>query len=68
MRGSDQDMKITFLGTGIMGAPMARHLAQAGHEVTVWNRTAEQGGGRWPSTARAWPTTPRRPSAARRSW
>lgn len=35
-------MKITFLGTGIMGAPMARHLAQAGHGVTVWNRTIEK--------------------------
>jgi 3-hydroxyisobutyrate dehydrogenase len=35
-------MKISFLGTGIMGAPMARHLAQAGHDVTVWNRTAEK--------------------------
>jgi 3-hydroxyisobutyrate dehydrogenase len=35
-------MRITFLGTGIMGAPMARRLAQAGHEVTVWNRTAEK--------------------------
>jgi 3-hydroxyisobutyrate dehydrogenase len=35
-------MKITFLGTGIMGAPMARHLARAGHDVTVWNRTAEK--------------------------
>jgi 3-hydroxyisobutyrate dehydrogenase len=35
-------MKISFLGTGIMGAPMARHLAQAGHDVTVWNRSAEK--------------------------
>lgn len=35
-------MRITFLGTGIMGAPMARHLAQAGHDVTVWNRTTEK--------------------------
>jgi 3-hydroxyisobutyrate dehydrogenase len=35
-------MRITFLGTGIMGAPMARHLAAAGHDVTVWNRTAEK--------------------------
>jgi 3-hydroxyisobutyrate dehydrogenase len=35
-------MRITFLGTGIMGAPMARHLAEAGHEVTAWNRTAEK--------------------------
>ena len=30
-------MKITLLGTGLMGAPMARHLADT-HEVTVWNR------------------------------
>jgi 3-hydroxyisobutyrate dehydrogenase len=35
-------MNITFLGTGIMGAPMARHLVDAGHDVTVWNRTAEK--------------------------
>ncbi len=35
-------MRITFLGTGIMGAPMARHLAEAGHEVTVFNRTIEK--------------------------
>src|SRR3954466_10473733 len=32
-------MNVAFLGTGIMGAPMARNLAAAGHEVTVWNRT-----------------------------
>jgi 3-hydroxyisobutyrate dehydrogenase len=32
--------KIAFLGLGVMGAPMARHLAAAGHEVTVYNRTA----------------------------
>lgn len=30
---------ITFLGMGIMGAPMARHLLKAGHDVTVYNRT-----------------------------
>jgi len=32
-------MRIAVLGAGIMGAPMARNLASAGHEVTVWNRT-----------------------------
>ncbi len=32
-------MKITFLGLGSMGTPMARHLIKAGHDVTVWNRT-----------------------------
>jgi len=38
--------KITFLGLGVMGAPIARHLAKAGHEVTVYNRT--------PAKADAW--------------
>jgi 3-hydroxyisobutyrate dehydrogenase-like beta-hydroxyacid dehydrogenase len=31
---------IAFLGLGVMGAPMARHVARAGHQVTVFNRTA----------------------------
>jgi 3-hydroxyisobutyrate dehydrogenase-like beta-hydroxyacid dehydrogenase len=31
--------RIAFLGLGIMGAPMARNVAAAGFEVTVWNRT-----------------------------
>lgn len=31
--------KIAFLGTGLMGAPMARRLLTAGFDVTVWNRT-----------------------------
>ncbi|RYD90495.1 MAG: oxidoreductase, partial [Sphingomonadales bacterium] len=45
--------KVTFLGLGAMGAPIARHLAAAGHDVTVYNRTrakadawVEQHGGR----------------------
>jgi 3-hydroxyisobutyrate dehydrogenase len=33
---------ITVLGTGAMGAPMARNLARAGHEVRAWNRTGEK--------------------------
>jgi 3-hydroxyisobutyrate dehydrogenase len=32
-------MRVAVLGTGIMGAPMARNLARAGHGVTAWNRT-----------------------------
>ena len=32
-------MKVGFLGLGAMGAPMARHLLAAGHELSVWNRT-----------------------------
>lgn len=31
---------IAFLGTGLMGAPMARNLLEAGFPVTVWNRSA----------------------------
>jgi len=38
--------KLAFLGLGVMGFPMAGHLARAGHEVTVYNRTKEK--------ARAW--------------
>ena len=33
---------IAFLGLGIMGGPMARHLVEAGHQVTVWTHTAEK--------------------------
>jgi len=32
--------KVAFLGLGVMGFPMAGHLANAGHDVTVYNRTA----------------------------
>ena len=32
--------KIAVLGTGLMGAPMARNLCQAGFSTAVWNRTA----------------------------
>ena len=34
--------KVAFLGLGVMGRPMAGHLASAGHSVTVYNRTAEK--------------------------
>ena len=39
-------MKLAFLGLGVMGAPMARHLAAVGHDVTVYNRS--------PAKAAAW--------------
>ncbi len=39
-------MKLAFIGLGVMGAPMAGHLARAGHDVTVYNRTASKAG-RW---------------------
>jgi 3-hydroxyisobutyrate dehydrogenase len=38
--------QVAFLGLGVMGYPMAGHLARAGHQVTVYNRTA--------SKAQAW--------------
>lgn len=34
--------KLGFLGLGIMGYPMARNLARAGHEVAVWSHTASK--------------------------
>ncbi|MDL1860187.1 NAD(P)-dependent oxidoreductase [Betaproteobacteria bacterium PRO7] len=34
--------KVAFLGLGVMGYPMAGHLARAGHHVTVFNRTAKK--------------------------
>ena len=39
-------MKIAFAGLGVMGAPMARHLVNAGHQVVGFNRT--------PAKAQAW--------------
>lgn len=34
--------KIAWIGLGVMGFPMAGHLSNAGHEVTVYNRTASK--------------------------
>jgi 3-hydroxyisobutyrate dehydrogenase-like beta-hydroxyacid dehydrogenase len=42
-------MKIAFIGLGVMGFPMAGHLQRAGHEVTVFNRTASRAA-RWVET------------------
>jgi 3-hydroxyisobutyrate dehydrogenase-like beta-hydroxyacid dehydrogenase len=57
--------KVAFLGLGVMGFPMAGHLALAGHDVTVYNRS--------PDKAQAWTgefrgaaaATPREASAGR---
>ena len=54
-------MKIAFIGLGVMGYPMAGHLAKNGHTVTVYNRTAsraedwvkEHGGSLRPTPAEA---------------
>ncbi len=52
--------RVAFLGLGVMGHPMAGHLARAGHQVTVYNRTAAkaqawatESGGRAAATRRA---------------
>ncbi len=53
--------KTAFIGLGVMGFPMAGHLAKAGHQVTVYNRTTskaeawveEYGGARADSPAKA---------------
>ncbi|HEY3637335.1 MAG TPA: NAD(P)-dependent oxidoreductase [Rhizomicrobium sp.] len=35
-------VRVAFIGLGVMGYPMAGHLARAGHDVTVFNRTSEK--------------------------
>jgi 3-hydroxyisobutyrate dehydrogenase len=42
-------MKVAFVGLGVMGFPMAGHLAKAGHEVSVFNRSPEKAR-RWVET------------------
>src|SRR3979409_2007809 len=38
--GGRQAEKLGYLGLGMMGFPMARRLVNAGHDVTVWNRSS----------------------------
>ena len=35
-------LRVAFIGLGVMGFPMAGHLARAGHDVVVYNRTASK--------------------------
>jgi 3-hydroxyisobutyrate dehydrogenase len=42
-------MKVAFAGLGVMGFPMAGHLAKAGHEMAVFNRSPEKAA-RWVAT------------------
>ena len=39
---ASKNLKIAFIGTGIMGAPIAGHIMDAGYELTVYNRTKEK--------------------------
>ena len=57
---SIEPQRVAFLGLGVMGHPMAGHLARAGHHVTVYNRTKAKAdawvgefGGRAATTPRA---------------
>ena len=45
MNGMTKKLIVSVLGTGIMGAAMARNLAAEGHDVRVWNRTPEKAAG-----------------------
>ena len=50
-------MKIAFAGLGVMGAPMARHLVAAGHEVTGFNRTVAKAEAWAAATSGKWAAT-----------
>ena len=52
-----QIKKIAFIGTGIMGAPIAGHILDAGYDVTVYNRTREKAEGLLAKGAR-WADSP----------
>mmetsp|Transcript_23831 Transcript_23831/g.43084 ORF Transcript_23831/g.43084 Transcript_23831/m.43084 type:complete len:291 (-) Transcript_23831:149-1021(-) len=55
--------KLAFLGLGVMGAPMAGHLQKAGHDVTVYNRTASKAQDWAKAHGGAMATTPREAAA-----
>ena len=48
----EKPAKVAFLGLGVMGYPMAGHLAKAGHQVSVFNRTAAKAAA-WQADAQA---------------
>ncbi len=55
--------KVSFLGLGVMGFPMAGHLAKAGHEVTVFNRTAARAEAWVKANGGSYAATPREAAA-----
>lgn len=40
--GEEKKRSVAFIGTGLMGGPMARRLLGAGFSVAVWNRSVEK--------------------------
>jgi 3-hydroxyisobutyrate dehydrogenase-like beta-hydroxyacid dehydrogenase len=55
---------VAFIGLGVMGHPMAGHLARAGHRVTVYNRTTAKAEAWVHEYGGAWAGTPREAAAA----
>ncbi|MGL6209965.1 MAG: NAD(P)-dependent oxidoreductase [Paracoccaceae bacterium] len=50
--------RVAFLGLGVMGGPMARHLAAKGHKVTVYNRSIARAEGWVAANPGRWAETP----------
>ena len=59
--------RIAFIGLGVMGGPMARHLAAAGHEAAVFNRTRAKAEA-WVAAHGGRVAAPCRAGAVHRSW
>lgn len=57
--------KVAFLGLGVMGSPMARHLAAKGHDVVVFNRTEQKAKDWVGQNGGAFAATPREAAAGR---
>lgn len=60
---SSTPFQVAFLGLGVMGAPMAGHLALAGHQVTVYNRSEAKAHSWHAEFKGAWAATPREAAA-----
>lgn len=56
---TDPPLDVAFIGLGTMGAPMAKHLLDAGHRVTVYNRTPSKAQAWVQAHGGQWATTPR---------
>lgn len=54
---------VAFIGLGVMGGPMARHLARRGHHVIAFNRTQEKACLFAQQQAAEWAATPREAAA-----
>lgn len=60
---SSTPVQVAFLGLGVMGGPMAGHLALAGHQVTVYNRSEAKAHSWHAEFKGAWAATPREAAA-----